>query len=140
MYSLWSNERYLINLAGKVKLRCCYPRTQSKTVLLYTFILSTKTITLSTHISIRCFQYPRSSSPRIGTTSWHCDVNITLHIEPMKMRPSVNSSIAGNRSMNCWPVYISVLHLIGMLLLTAKMCIYCFCLHLYRRKSDCEHI
>ena len=29
------------------------------------------------------------------------DVNIKLTIEPMKIRPSVNSSIAGNRSMNC---------------------------------------
>ena len=26
----------------------------------------------------------------------------------MKIRPSVNSSIAGNRSMNCWPVNRSV--------------------------------
>ena len=60
--------------------------------------------TLSTHISIRCFQYPLPSSPRIWTTPRHCDVNIMWLIEPIKIRPSVNSSIAGNRSMNCWPV------------------------------------
>ena len=56
------------------------------------------------HLFIRCLKYPRSSSPRIGTTFWHCDVNITWLKEPMKIRPSVNSSIAGNRSTNCWPV------------------------------------
>ena len=78
------------------------------------------------HISKRCFKYPRPSSPRIGTTFWHCDVNITWLREPMKTRPSVNSSIAGNRSMNCWPVNRTVLQLVGILLLTAKMlCIYC---------------
>ena len=64
--------------------------------------------TLSTHISIRCFQYPLPSSPRIWTTLRHCDVNIMWLIEQMKIRPSVNSSIAGNRSMNCWPVNRSV--------------------------------
>ena len=80
------------------------------------------------HISIRCFKYPRPSSPRIGTTFWHCDVNITWLREPMKIRPSVNSSIAGNRSMNCWPVNRTVLQLLGILLFTAKMlCIYCIC-------------
>ena len=42
------------------------------------------------------------SSPRIWTMSWHCDVNITLLDEPMKIRPSVNSSIAGN--IVCWPI------------------------------------
>ena len=58
--------------------------------------------TLSTLISITCFQYPRPSSPRIWTTPRHGDVNIMWLIEQMKIRPSVNSSIAGNRSMNCW--------------------------------------
>ena len=56
----------------------------------------------------------------------HCDVNITWLIEPMKIRPSVNSTIAGNRSMNCWPVNRTVMQLIGILLLIVKMlCIYC---------------
>ena len=81
---------------------------------------------LSTHISIRCFQYPHPSSPRIWTTPWHCYVNITWLIEPMKIRPSVNSSIALNRSINCWPVNRTVLQLIGILLLTVIiLCIYC---------------
>ena len=71
------------------------------------------------------FKYPRPSSPRIRTRFWHCDVNMWLR-EPTKIRPSVNSSIAGNRSMNCWPVNRSVLQLVGILMLTAKMlCIYC---------------
>ena len=47
--------------------------------------------TLSTHISIRCLQYPHPSSPRIWRRPWHCYVNITWLIEPMKIRPSVNS-------------------------------------------------
>ena len=46
----------------------------------------------------------------------HCDVNITWLIEPMKIRPSVNSSTAGNRSMNCWLVNRTVMQLIGILL------------------------
>ena len=56
----------------------------------------------------------------------HCDVNITWHIEPMKIRPSVNSSTASNRSMNCWPLNRTVMQLIEILLLIVKMlCIYC---------------
>ena len=56
----------------------------------------------------------------------HCDVNMTWLIEPMKIRPSVNSSIAGNRSMNCWPVNRTVLQLVGILLLTAKNVVFLF--------------
>ena len=83
------------------------------------------------HISIWCFKYHSSSSPRIRRTFWHCDVNITWLREPIKIRPSVNNSTAGN----CWPVNRSVLQLVGILLLTAKML--CFIeLVLYRRKSD----
>ena len=82
--------------------------------------------TLSTRISIRCFQYPLPSSPRIWTTPRHCDFSIMLLIEPMKIRLSVNSQIADNRLMNCWPINRTVLQLIGILLLTVKMlCIYC---------------
>ena len=82
--------------------------------------------TLSTDISMKCFQNPRPSSPRIWTTPWHCYVNITWLIEPMKIRPSVNSSIAGNRSINCWPVNRTVSQLIGILLLTVIiLCVYC---------------
>ena len=78
--------------------------------------------TLSTHISIKCFQYPRSSSPRIWAMPGHWDVNITWRIEPMKIRPSVSSSLTGNRSLNCWPV----LQQIGILFWTVKMlCIHC---------------
>ena len=71
------------------------------------------------HLSIRCFKYP--SSPRIGTTFWNCDVNITWFREPMKTRQSVNSSIVGNRSMNCWPFNRSVLQLVEILLLIVKI-------------------
>ena len=67
----------------------------------------------------------RPSNARIGTTSRHCDVKITWLIEPMKIRQSVNISIAGNKSMICWPVNRTFLQLIGILLLTAKM-LYCF--------------
>ena len=75
---------------------------------------------------LTCFEYPRPSIPRIGMKFWHCDVNITWLREPRKIRPSVNSSIAGNRSLNCWPVNRSLLQLVRILLLTAKMlCIYC---------------
>ena len=89
------------------------------------------------YISIRCFKYPRPSSPRIGTRFWHCDVNITRLRKPMKIRPSVNSSIAGNRSMNCWPVNRPVLQLVGISLLTAKMlCIY-FIGFIYEKKWWC---
>ena len=48
--------------------------------------------TLSTHLSIWCLQYPSPSSLRICKTIRHCDVNITWLIEPMKIRPLVNSS------------------------------------------------
>ena len=61
-------------------------------------------ITLSTRISIRCVQDSRPSRPRIWTSPRHYDVYITWLIEPMKIKRSVNSSIAGNRSMNRWPV------------------------------------
>ena len=112
---------------SRVKQNYCCPSSQSITVLLYTFIFKIKIINFShSHISIRCFKYPHPSSSRRGTTFWHCDVNITWLREPMKIRPLVNSSIAGNRSMNCWPVNRSVLQLVGIFLLTAKMlCIYC---------------
>ena len=83
-------------------------------------------ITLSTHISIRCFQDFRPSRPRIRTSPRNCDVNTMWLIEPMKIRPSVNSPIAGNRSINCWPVNRTVLQRKGIFLLTVKMlCIYC---------------
>ena len=109
-----------------VKQNCCCPRSQSITVLLYTFIFfKIFLFTLSTHISIRWFQYPRPSSLRIWTTPRHCYVNITWLTEPMKIRPWVNISPGGNRSMNCWLVNITVLQLIGIFLLTVKMlCIY----------------
>ena len=37
-----------------------------------------------TYISIRCFKYPRPSSPRVGATFWHCDVNIMWLRKPIK--------------------------------------------------------
>ena len=94
------------------KQNCCCPRIQSITVLLYTFIFfKIFLFTLSTHISIRCLQYPRPSSPRIWTTPRHCYVNITWLTEPIKIRSWVNISPGGNRSMNCWLVNITVLQL-----------------------------
>ena len=75
---------------------CCCPRIQLITVLLYTFIFfKIFLFTLSIHISIRCFQYTRLSSPRIWTMHRHCDVNITWLIKPMKIRPSVNMFDSG---------------------------------------------
>ena len=88
-------------IRSKVKQNCCCPRSQSITVLLYTFIFKKKIFTFSTHI------YPLdilNILVRQVRESWHCDFNIMWLREPMKIRPSVNSSIAGNRSMNCWPV------------------------------------
>ena len=114
-------------ICSRVKQNCCCPRSQSRTVLLYTIIFfKIFLFTLFTHLSIRCLQHPGPSSQRIWKTPWHCDINITWLIEPMKIRPSVNSSIAGNRWMNCWPVNRTVLQPIGILLLTVKiLCIYC---------------
>ena len=119
-------------IRSRVKQNCCFPRNQSITVLLYTFVFSTKLYSifpLTYPLLFRRFQYPRPSSLRIGTTSWLCGVNITWLIEPMKIRPWVNSSIAGNRSLNCWTVNRKLLQLLVILLLTAKMlCIYCIAL------------
>ena len=103
----------------RVKQNCCCPRSQSITVLLYTIIFFKFFYSLFPLTS-------RPSSQRIWKTPRHCNVNITWLIEPMKIRSSVNSSIAGNRSMNCWPVNRTVLQPIGILLLTVKiLCIYC---------------
>ena len=63
--------------------------------------------TLFSHISIRCYQYPHPSSPRIWKTHQY---HVTYWTN--EIRPSVNSSIAGNRSMNCWPVNRTVMQLI----------------------------
>ena len=72
------------------------------------------------------FQYHRPSIPRIWMTSRHYDFNITLLIEPRKIRPSVDKSIAGNRSMNCLLVNRKVLQRLGIFLSTVKiLCIYC---------------
>ena len=122
-------------IGSRVKQNCCCPQTQSITVLLYTFIFfKIFLFTLSTHLFIRCLQY---SCPRIWKTLWHCDVNITWLIKPMNIRPPVNSSIAGNRLMNCWPFNRSVLQLIVILLLTAKMLwIYCIAF-IYEKKWWC---
>ena len=108
-------------IRSSVNHNCCCPRSQSITVLLYTIISKKIIHFFHSHIFIRCFEYPRPSSPRIGTTFWHCEVNITWLREPMKIRPWVNSSVAGNRSMNCWPVNGSVLQLVGILLLNKNV-------------------
>ena len=90
--------------------------------------------TLFTHISIRCFQYPRPSRPRIWMTPWICYVNITWLIEPMKIRPWVNSSIAGNRSINCWPVNRTVFATNRDFVVNSKYCVFIVLL-LYWRKN-----
>ena len=71
-----------------------------------------------------------------------CDVNISWLIEPMKTRPSVNSSIAGNSSMNCWVVNRTVMHIenrIEIFLSIVKIfCIYCIVLYwFYNMKWLC---
>ena len=53
-------------ICSRVKQNCCCPRSQSITVLLYTFIFFFL-FTLSTRTFIRCFQYPSSWSPIIWT-------------------------------------------------------------------------
>ena len=106
--------------------------------VIHLHFLKKNVFTFSTHIYPLDVskKYPRPSSPRIGTTFWHCDVNITWLREPMKIRPSVNSSIAGNRSMNCWPVNRSVLQLVGGICCEQpKFCVF-IVLVLYRRKND----
>ena len=111
---------------SRVKQNYWCLRSQSITVLLYTFIFSKKNYIHSfhSHFNILVRQVWESCS----LTSWHCDINIKWLIEPMKIRPSINSSIVGNRSINCWLFNRTVLQLpvIGILLLTVKMlCIYC---------------
>ena len=39
----------------------------------------------------------------------YCDVKMTWFVELMKIRSSVNSSIAANGSMNCWPLNSTVM-------------------------------
>ena len=57
---------------------CCCPRSQCITVLSYTFVFyKIYLFTLSTHISIRWFQYSHPSSPRIFKTHRHVDGIIT---------------------------------------------------------------
>ena len=64
------------------------------------------------HLSIRCFQYPHPSSPRIWTTPLDIVTSISLDLlnQWKQDRPSINSSIAGDRSINCWQVNRKVLH------------------------------
>ena len=82
--------------------------------------------TLTAHITICCFQYLGPSSPRNWMTPRHSEVNITWLIKQMKIRPSVNNSIAGDKLMNCWRINRTVLQLIGISLLTIKiLCIDC---------------
>ena len=51
-------------IRSRVIQNCCSPRSQSITVLLYTLVFFNFFI----HLSIRCFQYPHPSGPRIWTT------------------------------------------------------------------------
>ena len=82
-------------ICSRVNLNCC-SWSQSITVLLYTFIFfKIFLFSLSTLVSITCFQYSGLSSPRIWTTPLHCDINITGLIETLKIRPSVNSYDSG---------------------------------------------
>ena len=93
---VWPENRYI---GQSPRLRATDPfegqtklllsERQSKTVLLYTSIFQNFLIhSFYPHI-IRCFQYPRPSSPRIWTTPRHCDINITW--------------------LKCWPVNRTVL-------------------------------
>ena len=49
-------------------------------------------------------------------------VMIMWLVELMKIRPSVNSLIAGNRSMNCWPVNRIMLQRVGNFCEQSKCC------------------
>ena len=106
-------------ISSRVKQNCCCPRSQSinRFVIHLYFVQNFR---IHSHYMFAIYR------PRIWMMPRHCDVNITWNIEIMKIRPSVNSSIAGNRLTNCWPVNRIVLQLIRILLLTVKMlCIYC---------------
>ena len=79
-------------IRSRVKQNCCCTRSKPRTVLLYTFIFQ------KFSYSLFPLTYPLDgfNSQRIWTTPRHCDVTITWLIEPMEIRPSVNSSIAGS--------------------------------------------
>ena len=62
-------------------------------IVIYFHFFIVFSFTFSTHVFIRCFEYSRPSSLRIWMIR-HSDVNIMWLIEPMKIRPSVNSLIA----------------------------------------------
>ena len=112
-------------IRSRVKQNCCCPRSQSITVLLYTFIFSKFSYSLfPLTYPLYVFQYPLLSSLKIWTTPQHCDINIMWLIESMKIRPSVNSLIAGNRSMNCWPVSRTVLQQIGIFFVNSENVVY----------------
>ena len=90
----------------RVKQNCCCLRSQFETVFLYTFIFS------KFSYSVFPFAYQLDvfnilvHKSKIWTMLWHCDVNITLLIEPMKIRPSINSSIEGNNISDYYNVWI----------------------------------
>ena len=66
------------------------------------------------HLSLRC----KHSRSQDHVTCW-----------PMKIKPLVNSSIAGNRSMNCWPVNSTVMHRLCFCLVNSQnivFLLYCF--------------
>ena len=80
-------------IRSRVKPNCCGSRSQSITVLLYSFIFfKVFSFSLSTHMTNRCFQYTCPSSPRIWTTQRHCDVNFTW----------LNKWWINNEYTTCW--------------------------------------
>ena len=102
--------------------RCC-PRSQSITVLLYTFIFS------KFSYSLFPLTYPLDVFNilvlQVRVSGRRLDIVTIYHVTYWTKEYKVIGQ-QFNRSMNCWQVNRTVLQLIGILLLTVKiLCIYC---------------
>ena len=142
--SWWDN---IIQVRGQQQFcftreRICCPKLQAD--LLKTFIIF-KIVCYSIHSHVHLFIHVclkishdgiystvQESGRRHFCSLRYCNNHSWCHdhvtcwtYEPMKIRPSVNSLIAGNISMNCWPVNRIMLQRVGIFLWTVQMlCIY----------------
>ena len=103
-------------ILSRGKLNCCCPRNHSITDLLYTFIFRNRLLLLDVWKILMMLSIQQSEILDNGIIDHCADVKITWLVEPMKIRQSVNSSIAGNKSTNCWPVKRTVMQRIGIFL------------------------
>ena len=93
-------------ISPRVKQNCCYPRSQSITVLLCTFICFQNCLfPLTNKNYILPLTFVKSENLNDVTSSYFDIVtSIDMICWTNEKRPSVNSSIEGNRSMNRWSV------------------------------------